>query len=279
MTLLVANVGLFLVLGAAAFLVSRRVQDRTRVQVGFLLAVVSLPAASYSLYYFHWFDGWSWFYRFRSFPLANFYPASLGALAGWWLPSLRRPALRVAAVAALGLFVVVPFLKPVLLPLDSQQLRNRWHGSVCLQSTPSTCGPASVATILATAFGDVVPENEIARAARTASTGTEVWYLAQFLRARGYEVSFRHSPVPIPYSVAGTQVGGAGHFVAVLGCDEGRCQVGDPLAGIVSNDRGVRFIGFYMQIRSKRSTPHPPSAPSPLNEGRRATNSQLRSAS
>ena len=71
MTLLVANVGLFSVLGAAAFLVSRRVQDRTRVQLGVLLAVVTLPAALYSLYYFHWFDGWSWFYRFRSYPLRS----------------------------------------------------------------------------------------------------------------------------------------------------------------------------------------------------------------
>ena len=246
--LLVANVGLFLLLTALAFSLSRQAPRRVRVFAGVVLAVLTLPAVSYSLYYLHWFDDWLRFYRLRSYALANFYPASLGFLAGWLLPFLPNRTLRLATITLLVPFAIVPFIKPLIVPLDVQQLQNRWVGPVCLQSTPSTCGPAAVATILAGGFNDRVNERDIAHAARSTSTGTEIWYLAQFLHARGYRVTYHHSPTPIPYSIAGTHTGGAGHFVAILGCENGRCQVADPLSGFLSDPHGVAFNGFYMNI-------------------------------
>jgi hypothetical protein len=243
--LLVANVGLFLLLTALAFSLSQRATRRVRAFVGVLIAALSLPAVLYSLYYLHWFDDWLSFYRLRSYALANFYPASLGFLAGWLLPFRT---LRLATIMVLVPFAIVPFIKPLIVPLHAQQLQDRWVGPVCLQSTPSTCGPAAVATILAGGFNDRVNERDIAHAARSTSTGTEIWYLAQFLHARGYRVTYHHCPTPIPYSIAGTHTGGAGHFVAVLGCNNGSCQVADPLSGFLPDPHGVAFNGFYMKI-------------------------------
>jgi hypothetical protein len=152
--LLVANVGLFFLLTALVFSLFQRAPRRVRAFVGVLLAALSLPAVLYSLYYLHWFDDWLSFFRLRSYVLANFYPASLGGLAGWLLPFFTNRTLRFATITTLVPFAIVPFVKPLIVPLDTQQLQDRWLGPVCLQSTPSTCGPAAVATILAGGFGD-----------------------------------------------------------------------------------------------------------------------------
>src|SRR4051794_28246117 len=129
MVLLLLNVGLFAILCSVGCS-SQRLHGPIRLFLGLAIAVLTVPAVSYSLYYFHQFDDWLWFYRLRSYWFANFYPGSLGLLAGSLFPSLPNRVSRVAAVAILGPFVVAPFIKPLVLPLHSEQLHERWSGLV-----------------------------------------------------------------------------------------------------------------------------------------------------
>lgn len=69
-------------------------------------------------------------------------------------------------------------------------------------------------------------------------TGTENWYLTRALRRRGlhahYVIQSPGQPTfPFP-SIAGTEYrgrGGSGHFITILGQEEGRYLIGDPLVG------------------------------------------------
>lgn len=250
MQLLLVNALLFVLLILAAWKLSGRVDGRFRTAIGIAVAVISLPAVLFSIYYLHFFDNWSSFYQFRSFAVTNYYPAALGIPVGWLLRAMDSGITRSTAIAMAAIFVVIPFAKPVVTPLDRAALREVWRNGVCIQSTPSTCGPANVATILSREFKDPVSERMIAQAAHTTATGTEVWYLAQFLRARGYEVSFHtRRDAPLPHAIAGTRLGAAGHFVAVLACINRNCQVADPLTGRIQNEQQFAFTGLYMQIR------------------------------
>jgi hypothetical protein len=249
MQLLVINVVLFALLLLAGGKLSARFGRRLRVIIGICIIAVCLPAGLYSIYYLHLFDGWLWFFQLRSYELANYYPATLGLLAGWILPAMASGSARTVVVTIAAIFVTMPFAKPLVSPLNPDELHELWHEGVCIQSTSSTCGPASVATVLAQGFRDRVSERAVAQAAHTTRTGTEVWYLAQFLRARGYTVTFRtDSREPLPYAIAGTHVGAAGHFVAVLACTDQDCQVADPLTGRIQSEKLFVFSGFYMQI-------------------------------
>jgi len=254
MKLLSANLAISAALFLVARSVSTRLQSRLKQGIGIAITLLSLPSVLYALYYFHLFDNWSWFYGFRSYELANFYPATLGLFIGWLLPSISNRFARLLLVCTASVLVVVPFLKPLLVPLNASEFQERWRAGVSLQSTPSTCGPASVATILANGFHDTVSERTVAEASYSTGTGTEIWYLGQFLRARGYCVSFHaRSKTIMPYAVAGTRSGGVGHFVAVLDCSNNGCRVADPLVGFVQDSEGVAFTGFYMQISKAES--------------------------
>lgn len=128
-----------------------------------------------------------------------------------------------------------------------------------MQSTPSTCGPASAATLLR-AFGQRASERELAEEALTYQGGTENWYLARALRHRGLNVNVRivtpGDSFPAP-SIAGVVLpGGAGHFVAILDQSPLTITIADPLKGkmIVEKrraDQYYRFTGFFLEVHSK----------------------------
>src|SRR5260370_33026524 len=61
--------------------------------------------------------------------------------------------------------------------------------SPCLQTTYSTCGPASSASLLQ-AFGQDASEQQLARESFTSKGGTEIWYLARAFRRRGFRTNF-----------------------------------------------------------------------------------------
>ncbi|MFK5922022.1 MAG: cysteine peptidase family C39 domain-containing protein [Verrucomicrobiota bacterium] len=127
---------------------------------------------------------------------------------------------------------------------------------VCLQSTSSTCGAASGATILK-ALGVEVTESQLAAEAHSYMGGTEAWYLARALRKRGVTVRFRHgegldAEVNFP-AIAGVRLGKVGHFIAILGKEGELFQIGDPLRGeesLAAEDLLKRygFTGFYMEV-------------------------------
>ena len=131
-----------------------------------------------------------------------------------------------------------------------------------MQSTSSTCGAASSASVLRH-FGIVVTEARLAAEAHSYSGGTEAWYLARVLRSRGLLVRFESgSGIPpdqcLP-AVVGVRLGSVGHFIAIIGREGDRFIVGDPLRGreLLSRDallERYEFTGFRMVIDRKKSS-------------------------
>lgn len=126
-----------------------------------------------------------------------------------------------------------------------------------MQSTLSTCGPASTATIL-NSLGAKTSERELATECHTYQGGTESWYLARAIRRRGFEAAFRIEPenppsLPSP-AIAGVVLrGGAGHFIAVLSQTPDRAVIADPMKGKLVLDRAsllrlYHFTGFFLVV-------------------------------
>jgi hypothetical protein len=253
---------LALIAALAAFsLTFRTARNRPwKLRAGWLLAMglLSFPACVMALYYLHVLPEWTWFYTFRSWTGSEFCVVPLGAasaLFATWLP-------RVLLVLPLGGFLgasLVPYLKPVLWPIEEKDFADHWEEGVCRQSTFSTCGPASLATILSS-YRVNVSEREIAHSAHSYQGGTEAWYLARYARTKRMETRFvlRESfdpQVRFP-AIVGVKIGASGHFIAVLDCADGRVTVADPLYGreTLSLDefhKRYRFTGFHLVVASR----------------------------
>jgi len=227
-------------------------------RVAIVLGVIlSIPATLGILYYTHLFDNWRWFYEARTLRFSELSFAGIGFLGGtvyeWQQPENWRE--RAFMPLASAVVLLVPFMKPLLDPLDLSKLQNRCSGPVCLQSTFSTCGPASAATILRTQ-GQEVTERDLAIDSLTYRGGTEAWYLARALRRRGNNAEFIFSEgdnFPYP-AVAGVRLpGGAGHFIALLKTGDGAATIVDPLSGkltipMVDLRKRYHFTGFFLKI-------------------------------
>jgi hypothetical protein len=220
--------------------------------------VLAFPGL-FALYYTHLFDNQSWFYDLRTIRYTELLGCGLGVAAGmlygWWQPESFGE--KVVVPSALLVFVLVPFVKPLLDPLDVRQLKDRSKGEVCLQSTFSTCGPASAVTLLRS-FGNDVSERQLATESFTSRGGTEIWYLARALRRRGIGTTVViRSPgdviLPSP-AIAGVLLPGhAGHFIAVLSSDEQQVTLADPLKGKLTLTRKelssyYQFTGFFLVL-------------------------------
>jgi ABC-type bacteriocin/lantibiotic exporter with double-glycine peptidase domain len=143
--------------------------------------------------------------------------------------------------------------------LPQAHVKDRWQDDVCLQSTPSTCGPCAAATVLR-ALGDDVTESELAEAARATTSGTLNWLLVRALRARGHTARFRDAATideVAPPAIIGVWIGGhggIGHFLAYLGKDAaGAYVIGEPLKGrrvLSAGDmaRAYRFDAFAIEV-------------------------------
>ena len=127
------------------------------------LCLPSVPSILFAAYYLHIIPEQEWFYTLRSLPGTELLAIFLGCAGGCLASLLPRflLAFPLFAVISIG---IIPHLKPLLAPLPDEVFSERWEGDVCLQSTSSTCGPASTASILKT-FGLSSSEREIARAA------------------------------------------------------------------------------------------------------------------
>lgn len=196
---------LALFLGFAAFLVTYAWVARRRTSVKLALlggaALLSLPSLLFAAYYLHLFPDQQWFFTLRAWQGAEWLVVFPGVAAGCVAALLPRMllGLPLAAFLALG---ALPYLKPMLLPLHDADFHEQWKGNACLQSTSSTCGPASVCTILRS-LGTDASEKEVARACYSYAGGTEAWYLARYARSRGHAARFEfhedfseHVPCP-----------------------------------------------------------------------------------
>jgi hypothetical protein len=227
--------------------------------------VLAMPAVLFTFYYAHLFDSWSWFYQFRSIPGSEFLASGIGLLVGMLSQRCGRtrkgrvflcPLIRVMML----IILLIPYLKPLFAPLRYDKICDRWAGSVCRQTTQSTCGPASAATVLKY-FGISATEAQIAKECHTSAYGTENWYIARALRRRGlsaiFHTSFPPGELPLP-CIAGVNLPTGGHFVAILPESDGRCMIADPLRQTQhcpTEEFFSRFksTGFFMEIKSNRS--------------------------
>ncbi len=259
------------------FYIGRRALGRTthlltRILVLFLGCIIAIPGFLYTFYYLHFLDSAKWFYDMRSIPYSEILASGIGPIAGMilsLLPDRRLFSITSNAIllALMIFWLLVPYLKTILEPAQLHCFRDQWRDDVCLQSSSSSCGPASAATLLKY-LGCHVSERTLARESFTAMSGTENWYLARALRKRGFTVEYVIKKPPVdslPYpAVAGTRIGGprgVGHFIAVIGEDDTHYIVGDPLQGRrllskVSFSEEYYFTGFFMHVWLRTDRPH-----------------------
>lgn len=253
-------IGLAAALGSlVAFkLVHDRLKERplrVRLLVALGLTILGTPSILAGVYYLHVLPEWSWFYELRSWPGFEGFALFLGGAAGACVTLLPRWLLPLALAGVLAM-TMVPYLKPVLAPLPTDALSPKWENDVCLQSTPSTCGPASVATILR-GLGLNVTEQEVATLAHTYAGGTEAWYLARLVRSKGLRAKFdfRHGmpeDLALP-AMVGIRLGNAGHFIAVLERNGEMLTIADPLSGketvsLATLQKRCELTGFHLSI-------------------------------
>jgi len=253
-----------LVVGAAW---QRRSGTRLAAIGAFALGLVlAVPALLYALYYLHLFDDAAWFYDLRAARGTELLAGGIGFPTGYLAAASARGSRRgrlvqSGAIAVTAAVLLVPYSKPLLMPLDLGNVQDRWRDGVCLQSTSATCGPACAATLLRHA-GIEATEGQMAKECFSYARGTENWYMARALRRRGLRVAFaadRAEPEELRYpAIAGVRLGrnGPGHFVTVLGREGDGYVVGDPLRGrvrVALEDRSgpYFFTGFFMVVGSQ----------------------------
>jgi peptidase C39-like protein len=221
--------------------------------------VLAAPGLIFAFYYTHLFDNAAWLYSFRVLPFTDFLPAGIGLLAGvlnsWFEPESLGEKL--VAPTALAVLVLVPFVKPLLDPIELDRLQGHCEGEVCMQSTFSSCGPSSAATLLK-AFVQVASEKQLAKECLTSRGGTEVWYIARAFNRCGFRTQVRiqsqGSLSPPSPAIAGVVLpGGAGHFVAILNETPTEVTIADPMKGKLVVKRVdlksyYHFTGFFLVI-------------------------------
>jgi hypothetical protein len=209
-------------------------------------------------YYTHILDHAVWYFELRTVPWIELTFSGIGFLGGaihQWNNAETRVG-RLAVPVVFGLIVLVPFMKPILHPLNLAALQDKCTGNVCLQSSGSTCGPASAATLLR-GVGMNVTERDLAAESYTYPGGTEAWYLARAIRRRGAEAEFVFSDSTLPSpSIAGVRMGG-GHFIAIEKVTPEAVTYVDPLKGESTATPAelrarYRFTGFFLQVRGAR---------------------------
>jgi hypothetical protein len=227
-----------------------------------IAVILAIPGALFAIYYTKLMGEPIWFYEFRSMTGTELSAAGLGLIAGYLNrarhrhPLLKRQLRAFTVPVIFSLVLAAPFVKPMLRP--SGQFQDQWKNGVCIQSTPSSCGPASAATI-ARFLGKNITEAELAHESLTYFGGTENWYLARALRKRGFNVEFRKLPAnsenfPTPATAGVKLAQGTGHFIALISRDGTNYVAGDPLTGKevapLSELRSeYTFTGFFLVIK------------------------------
>lgn len=226
-----------------------------------LFLLLAAPAFVYAVYYLRVFNEPIWLYQLRAVPGSELLAGPSG-LAGGWVAAEVRTRFQIRTLTTGTLYfgmLFLPYLKGWVWPIDPGSFSQRWRGEVCQQTTPSTCGLASAATVMRL-HGIAVEELDLAADAYSTQSGTENWYLKRAMEKHGVTVHYHFLPIPLADlpcpSIAGLRLGpGAGHFVAVLRDNGDHYEIGDPMHGrirvrkkeIASN--ALQFTGFFMSIQ------------------------------
>lgn len=248
-----------LILSIAAFALSygwlRKQSTKIRLACLILFWILSTPSLLFASYYLHVIPEQAWFYELHSWRGAEFFLIFFGCATASLASFLSRllVAFPLFALLAVG---AIPYLKPQLAPLPDESLGDHWKGSACLQSTSSTCGPASVCTILKN-LGISATEPQVARACFSYGGGTEAWYLARYVRQKGGKARFDFRDTFAPSvglpAMVGVRMGGVGHFIAVLSIQGDLVKFADPLVGeetlpMDQFRKRYKFTGFHMSV-------------------------------
>jgi len=212
-----------------------------RIILCLVFGLLCIPSFLFAVYYLHISKEPIWYIEFRAISNIEVLSSFVGLFFGFISSRDKRvwrfnpKVFQIFMLVICMFLMLIPYVKPMLLPIGKKaEFSNRWKYGVCLQSTGSTCGPASLTTIFKY-FGISKNEKDVARASFSSATSTENWYLIRYARKNGLKVDILNKnsiiDVPVP-SIIGTYIyGGIGHFVTVLG-KEGECFViGDPLKG------------------------------------------------
>ncbi len=259
-------------LGFVMFFLGGRLAKRTfsrkaTILFTVFLVVLSAPAFIYAAYYLKILGEPIWLYRLRTITGSEWLASLSGFLAGW-VQIRRMPHLQVSRLGQfclipglLALGLMIPHLKPLLRRLPLEGVPEQWRGEVCIQSTSSTCGPASAATILRK-LGIMTTERELAAESFTSASGTENWYLARALRRRGVRTLFTYdSPektrLPAIAGVRLKKMENSGHFVAILDRTTNQLVVADPMKWMSTNSieelrEDYEFTGFFLVVEKGR---------------------------
>lgn len=259
--LAVPTVALAEALFVAGAFAERKTQSRRKSRIALLLlgVVAAIPGILVLVDYAHLFLSPAWFYEFRTAPYSEMSVAGLGLLGGY-LYSLIGPEGKYEKVIwpiALFALVSIPFIKPLLDPINLNALGTSCPDNICMQTTYSTCGPSCAASLLLLLGGEA-SEQSLAREALTSRGGTELWYLARAFRRRGFTTKYvvnSSAPDKFPApAVAGVILtGGTGHFIALASRSGDQITVLDPLKGrFTMGDadlkRNYRFSGVFLLI-------------------------------
>jgi hypothetical protein len=251
------NIFLSLVLGIIFYLggivIGKKIKNKNlKYFLLFFSFILSVPGLSMILYYLQFFKLSVWYVDFRTINFIEGSNSFIGLFFGLLNPQGLR---KYIYLAVLILFLIVPYIKPVLRPLNIDKERG-WKDNVCLQSTGATCGPSCLATIFRH-YNLNKSESEIAKASYSCSTGTEIWYLLRYAKSQGlkYQCSIHENIKSIkPPAIVGVNLGSIGHFITYLEKKDSIYIIGDPLDGqsklteAYFNKRYKKLDGFVVEF-------------------------------
>ncbi len=227
----------FLLYYAGLRLSKRMFINTQRWLMGVLFFVLCLPALSFILYYAHILGEPLWYIEFRSIDYIEVLSAMWGLFFGFvFAGKPMNKYLRLQWPVICIVFIFIPFAKSWLMPPEilGTVMQDNWDNGVCMQTTHSTCGPASLATVM-NGYKIPVTERQLAIGCYTAVSGTEIWYIIRYARNHGMRVNIQIErdiqQVSVP-AILGVRISKIyGHFIVLLDNRNGNLVIGDPAVG------------------------------------------------
>lgn len=224
-----------------------------------IVFVINIPAFLIIIYYLHFIEPPIWYIEFRKIDKIEMLVSTLGIGFGFigCINKLKLISIKnTIFVILLILMTMIPFSKGIIFPVGD--IHYKWIDNICIQTTPATCGPCSIATILRY-YNIFATEREIAKECFTSGSGTENWYMIRYLEKKslnikfGYVKSIREVPIP---SIIGVKLATSGHYITVLGKQNRKYIIGDSLQGklyLSEEEFNKRYLfkNFYINILEK----------------------------
>lgn len=176
-----------------------------------------------------------------------------GAIAALFcLPKDRNRRRAICVFVITGLFVALSPRKSEILTPYEPSGEDVWKDGVCIQTTDSSCGPASLATCFR-ALGVPGKEDDLAAEANTSADGTLIADLGRVARSHGLSAAFhaheQASSVPLPAVASVTLPGKIDHFVALVERN-GQRFIADPLNGLhpMASAKYYEWSGMFLSV-------------------------------